>query len=51
MVDFAGGMAFDIHGVFGHLGFILMHIHAVWALGVLLKKEKRDFTHPVMQSG
>ena len=35
MFDFARGMAFDIHGVFVLLGFILMLIHAVWALSVL----------------
>lgn len=40
MLDFAGGMTFDIHGISGLAAIILMLIHAVWAFIVLLKKDE-----------
>jgi len=41
MLDFVGGMSFDIHGISGLIAIILMFIHAVWALIVLLRKEEK----------
>ena len=41
MMQFVGGMTFDIHGITGLIAIILMLIHAVWALIVLLKKDEK----------
>lgn len=41
MLDFAGGLTFDIHGVTGVIAIVLMAIHAIWALVVLLKKDEK----------
>ena len=41
MLDMAGGLAFDIHGVTGVLAIVLMIIHAVWATIVLLRKNEQ----------
>jgi uncharacterized repeat protein (TIGR03987 family) len=40
MLDFAGGMTFDIHGITGLIAIILMLIHAVWATIVLVRKNE-----------
>ncbi len=40
MLDFAGGLSFDIHGVTGVIAILLMFIHAVWAFVVLLKQDE-----------
>jgi uncharacterized repeat protein (TIGR03987 family) len=40
MLDFAGGMAFDLHGISGLVAIILMFIHAVWAGIVLIQKNE-----------
>jgi uncharacterized repeat protein (TIGR03987 family) len=40
MIDLAGGLTFDIHGVTGVLAIVLMLIHAVWATIVLVKKDE-----------
>lgn len=40
MLDFAGGLTFDIHGVTGVIAILLMFIHAVWAFVVLLKQDE-----------
>ena len=40
MFKMTGGMTFDIHGISGLLAITLMVINAVWALIVLLKKDK-----------
>ena len=40
MVDFAGGMMFDIHGISGVLAIALMFVHAIWATYVLVKKDE-----------
>ena len=39
MLDFAGGMTFDIHGITGLIAILLMLIHAVWAAAVLIRKD------------
>ena len=45
MLDFAGGLTFDIHGVSGLLAIILMFIHAAWALVVLIRKNEKALTN------
>jgi uncharacterized repeat protein (TIGR03987 family) len=40
MLDFAGGLTFDIHGVSGVIAILLMFVHALWALVVLLRKDE-----------
>jgi uncharacterized repeat protein (TIGR03987 family) len=40
MIDFVGGMAFDIHGISGMTAIILMFIHAIWAAVVLVRKDE-----------
>ncbi|MGB3715835.1 MAG: HsmA family protein [Candidatus Promineifilaceae bacterium] len=40
MMDMAGGLTFDIHGVTGVLAILLMIIHAIWATIVLLRKNE-----------
>lgn len=41
MVDMAGGLTFDIHGVTGVIAILLMFIHAGWAFVVLLKQDEK----------
>ena len=40
MLEFAGGLTADIHGVTGLLAIILMFVHAAWAAFVLVKKDE-----------
>jgi uncharacterized repeat protein (TIGR03987 family) len=40
MIDMAGGLTFDIHGVTGVIAIVLMLIHAVWASLVLVRKDE-----------
>jgi uncharacterized repeat protein (TIGR03987 family) len=40
MLDFAGGLTFDIHGITGVIAIVLMLIHAVWAAVVLVRKDE-----------
>jgi uncharacterized repeat protein (TIGR03987 family) len=40
MLEFVGGMTFDIHGISGVIAILLMFLHAGWALIVLLKKDE-----------
>ena len=37
MMDYAGGLGFDIHGVTGVIAILLMVIHAIWATVVLVR--------------
>ena len=41
MIEFAGGLTADIHGVTGVAAILLMLIHAVWATIVILRKDER----------
>ena len=41
MLDFAGGLTLDIHGVSGLIAIVLMFIHAVWAAFVLVRKNEK----------
>lgn len=40
MLEVAGGMAFDLHGISGVVAIILMFIHGVWAAIVLVRKNE-----------
>jgi uncharacterized repeat protein (TIGR03987 family) len=41
MMEMAGGLTFDIHGISGVLAIVLMLIHAIWATVVLVKKDEK----------
>lgn len=41
MLDFAGGLTFDVHGLTGLIAIILMLVHAIWATIVLVRKDER----------
>jgi uncharacterized repeat protein (TIGR03987 family) len=41
MLDFAGGLTFDIHGVSGVIAILLMFVHALWAYIVLRKNDEK----------
>jgi uncharacterized repeat protein (TIGR03987 family) len=41
MMDYAGGLGTDIHGVTGVLAVLLMIIHAIWASVVLFRKNEK----------
>jgi uncharacterized repeat protein (TIGR03987 family) len=41
MIELAGGLTFDIHGVTGVIAILLMLIHAIWAGIVLVKKDEK----------
>jgi uncharacterized repeat protein (TIGR03987 family) len=40
MIDMAGGLTSDIHGITGMIAIVLMLIHAFWATLVLIKKDE-----------
>ena len=41
MLEVAGGMTFDIHGLTGLLAILLMLIHAIGATIVLIRKDEQ----------
>ena len=41
MMDMAGGITLDIHGLTGLAAILLMLIHAVWATVVIVKKDEQ----------
>ena len=41
MLDFAGGLTFDLHGISGVIAIVLMFIHAAWALVTLLRNNEQ----------
>jgi uncharacterized repeat protein (TIGR03987 family) len=41
MLDMAGGMNFDLHGLTGALAIALMFVHAIWATLVLMRRDER----------
>jgi uncharacterized repeat protein (TIGR03987 family) len=41
MLEMAGGLTFDLHGLTGLLAIILMLVHAVWATIVLIRKDEK----------
>jgi len=40
MIEMAGGLAFDFHGLTGLAAIVLMAIHALWATLVLARKDE-----------
>lgn len=40
MLEVAGGLGFDLHGVTGVLAIFLMIIHAIWATTVLIRRDE-----------
>jgi len=40
MMEMAGGLTFDIHGVTGLIAILLMLVHAVWATIVLARHDE-----------
>jgi len=40
MMDMAGGLTFDVHGVTGVIAILLMLIHASWATIVLVRRDE-----------
>jgi len=44
MLEMAGGLAFNFHGITGVIAIILMLIHAVWATIVLARKNEKVIT-------
>ncbi len=45
MIEMAGGLTTDIHGVTGVLAILLMMIHAIWATVVLVKRDEKAITN------
>ncbi|MCX6053444.1 MAG: HsmA family protein [Chloroflexi bacterium] len=41
MIEMAGGLTFDIHGITGVIAILLMFIHGLWAFFVLLRKDEK----------
>jgi uncharacterized repeat protein (TIGR03987 family) len=44
MLDFAGGLTADVHGITGLIAILLMLAHAVWATIVLVRRDERLIT-------
>ncbi|HAK46160.1 MAG TPA: TIGR03987 family protein [Spirochaeta sp.] len=44
MFSYSEGMSFDIHGISGVIAIVLMFVHALWALIVLIRKDKKMIT-------
>lgn len=40
MIEYVGGVTFEIHQVTGVIAIVLMLVHALWALIVLVKKDE-----------
>ena len=41
MIEMAGGLTFEFHGVTGVIAILLMLVHAIWAAVVLVQKDKK----------
>lgn len=41
MIDMAGGLTTDVHGVTGVIAIVLMLVHAIWATIVLIRKDEK----------
>ena len=41
MMELAGGLTFDLHGVTGVIAILLMLVHAIWASVVLARKDEQ----------
>ena len=40
MIEMAGGLTFDIHGVTGVIAIVLMMIHAIWATLLIIRRDE-----------
>jgi uncharacterized repeat protein (TIGR03987 family) len=45
MMDYAGGLGPDIHGITGVTAILLMIVHAIWATVVLVRKNEKALTN------
>jgi len=45
MLEMAGGLTFDVHGITGVIAIALMFVHAFWATVVLVRKDERWITN------
>ena len=45
MMEMAGGIGFDVHGLTGVLAIFLMLVHAVWATVDLVRKDEKAITN------
>ena len=45
MIDMAGGLTFDLHGVTGVIAILLMLVHAIWATLVLINRDETAITN------
>jgi uncharacterized repeat protein (TIGR03987 family) len=45
MLEMAGGLTFDIHGITGVVAILLMLIHAIWATAALIRKDEKVLTN------
>lgn len=45
MLEMAGGLTFDVHGLTGLVAILLMMFHAVWASIVLARRDQRWITN------
>ncbi len=45
MLEMAGGIAFDLHGITGVLAILLMLVHAVWATWALMQADERTLAN------
>jgi uncharacterized repeat protein (TIGR03987 family) len=41
MLEMAGGITYDLHGLTGVLAILLMLVHAIWATFVLARKDEK----------
>ena len=41
MIEMAGGLTNDIHGITGVIAIVLMMVHALWATIVLVRKDEK----------
>ena len=41
MIEMAGGLTFEFHGVTGVIAILLMLVHAIWAAVVLVQKDNK----------
>ncbi len=44
MLDMAGGLTSDVHGLTGLLAILLMLVHAAWATVVVVRRDERWIT-------
>lgn len=41
MLEMAGGIKFDLHGLTGFIAILLMLVHSIWATAVLIRNDER----------